>query len=265
MSYRECVSRPPGGRPRLLPRHAGMIRALATTDDVRSKEPPLGFRERLLTLLHNWLACPDPLQQADRIFVLAGRRYRKSYGVNLLRQGWARGILLSTLSGESLDLSRFAELHLPAWPRLLELQSRIPPQGRFFFLDYDGTSWRAESLPVRPLGTLNEIAQLGRWLRQRPDVRSVLIVSSGWHLRRIRMCCRALLPHTVRFSLAAVPADSVARGRIESTRPPEQDDRPIAECSKLLLYRIVLAAYRIALAGRVEGGCRAAPPRALNR
>jgi len=259
------MSGPPGVPPRLLLRQTSMIRALATSDDVRSKEPPLGFRERLLTLLHNWLACPDPLQQADRIFVLAGRRYRKSYGVNLLQQGWARGILLSTLSGDSLDLSRFAELHLPAWPRLLELQSRIPPQGRFFFLDYDGTSWRAESLPVRPLGTLNEIAQLGRWLQQRPDVRSVLIVSSGWHLRRIRMCCRALFPPSIRFSLAAVPADSVPRGRIESTRPPEQDDRPIAECAKLLLYRIVLAAYRIALAAHVEGVCRAALSRARNR
>src|SRR6266550_2717719 len=176
------MSGPPGVPPRLLLRQTSMIRALATSDDVRSKEPPLGFRERLLTLLLNWLACPDPLQQADRIFVLAGRRYRKTYGVNLLQQGWARGILLSTLSGDSLDLSRFAELHLPAWPRLLELQSRIPPQGR-----------------------LNEIAQLGRWLQQRPDVRSVLIVSSGWHLRRIRMCCRALFPHSIRFSLAAVP------------------------------------------------------------
>src|SRR6266566_3221917 len=107
------MSGPPGVPPRLLLRQTSMIRALATSDDVRSKEPPLSFRERLLTLLRNWLACPDPLQQADRIFVLAGRRYRKSYGVNLLQQGWARGILLSTLSGDSLDLSRFAELHLP--------------------------------------------------------------------------------------------------------------------------------------------------------
>src|SRR5438132_881549 len=90
---------PPGVPPRLLLRQTSMIRALATSDDVRSKEPPLGFRERLQTLLHNWLACPDPLQQADRIFVLAGRRYRKSYGVNLLNQGWARGILARSRTG----------------------------------------------------------------------------------------------------------------------------------------------------------------------
>jgi hypothetical protein len=183
--------------------------------------------------LRDWLNCADPLQAADRIFVLAGRRYRKSYGVKLLQQGLARGILLSTLSADSLDLSRFAELHLPAWPRLLALQSQIPPQGRFFFLDYDGTSWRAECLSVRPLGTLNEIAQLARWLRQRPDVRSVLIVSSAVHLRRIRMCCRALLPAARSFSLAAVPADAAPEH--------ERDGRPIVECAKLLLYRVVLA------------------------
>src|SRR6266446_5386870 len=159
--------------------------------------------------LRAWLACVDPLEPADRIFVLAGRRYRKAYGVELLGRGWARGLLLSTLSADSLDLSRFADLQLPAWSRLLQLQSQIPPQGRLFFLDYDGTSWRTECLRVRPLGTLNEIAQLARWLRQRPDVRSVLIVSSALHLRRIRMCCRALLPSTATFSLAAVPANAV--------------------------------------------------------
>jgi hypothetical protein len=183
--------------------------------------------------LRDWLNCADPLQAADRIFVLAGRRYRKSYGVALLRQGWAPGMLLSTLSADSLDLSRFAELQLPAWPRLLALQGQIPPQGRFFFLDYDGSTWRAECLPVRALGTLNEITQLARWLRQRPDVRSVLIVSSAVHLRRIRMCCRALLPGGRRFSLAAVPADAGPEH--------ERDGRPILECAKLLLYRVVLA------------------------
>jgi hypothetical protein len=183
--------------------------------------------------LRDWLVCSDPLEPADRIFVLAGRRYRKTYGVELLRQGWARGILLSTLSADSLDLSRFAELQVPAWPRLLELQSRIPPAGRLFFLDYDGVAWHAEPLAVRPLGTLNEIAHLARWLRLRPEVRSVLIISSGFHLRRVRICCRALLPRDIRFRLAAAPPDAASRGRI--------DYRLIAEYAKVLLYRLVLA------------------------
>jgi hypothetical protein len=187
------------------------------------------------------LVCPNPLQPADLIFVLAGRRYRKSYGVELLRQGWARELLFSTFSAGSLDLSRFAELQLPAWPRLLELQGHLPPEGRLFFLHYDGTSWRAERLPVRPLGTLNEIAQLARRLRQRPEVRSVLIVSSGLHLRRIRMCCRALLPGDVGFRLAAAPPDCASRSTTASTWERDTDQRLIAEYAKLLLYRVVLA------------------------
>jgi hypothetical protein len=187
------------------------------------------------------LVCSDPLQRADLIFVLAGRRYRKTYGRELLRQGWAPRILLSTLSADALDLSRFAELQLPAWPRLLEQQSRIPPGGRFFFLDYDGSSWHVVCLPVRRLGTLNEIAQLARWLRQRQEVRSVLIVSSGAHLRRIRMCCRALLPEGVRFSLAQVPRDTSAGLTMEALRADDRADRLIVEYAKLLLYRITLA------------------------
>src|SRR5260370_4435671 len=100
------------------------------------KEPYMSPVARLLRPARNWLVRPDPVRAADLIFVLAGRRYRKTYGVELLRQGWAREILLSTLSADSLDLSRFAELQLPAWPLLLQLQGRMPHEGRFFFLHY---------------------------------------------------------------------------------------------------------------------------------
>lgn len=217
--------------------HPGLGAALA---DVHCREIHLSILKRLLNRWRDWLACSNPLQRVDLIFVLAGRRDRKAYGAELLRQGWAREILLSTLSADSLRLSRFAELHLPAWPRLLELQDHIPPLGRFFFLHHDGASWRAECLPVRPLGTLNEIAQLARWLRQHPAVRSVLIVSSGSHLRRIRLCCRAFLPTSVKFLLAEVPPDFASRSASESIR---RAGRLMAEYAKLCFYRIVLAFF----------------------
>ncbi len=179
-----------------------------------------------MKLLRDWLVCSDPLEPADLIFVLAGRRSRKTYGVDLWHDGWAHGILLSTFRVVPLDLSGFAELRLPAWPRLLELQSGISSEGGLFFLHYDGDCWHAERLAVRPLGTLNEVAHFADWLRRHPKVRSVLVVSTGSHLRRVRMCCRALLPRSVRFLFAAGSPDN---------------DRLIAEWAKLFLYWIVLA------------------------
>lgn len=180
----------------------------------------------MLERLRTWLTCSDPPQTADLIFVLAGRRSRKAYGVALLRDGWAQKILLSTFRARPLELSGFAELNLPAWPRLLELQSGISSEGGLFFLHYDSVRWHIERLAVRPLGTMNEIAHFAEWLRRHPKVRSVLVVSGGSHLRRVRMCCRALLPRSVRFLLAGGPPDS---------------DRLIAEYAKLFLYWIVLA------------------------
>lgn len=191
--------------------------------------------------MQDWLVRSDPLQPVDLIFVLAGHRDRKAYGVELLGQQWARRILLSTFSAESLDLSRFAELRLPAWPRLLEWQPRIPPEGRLFFLDYDGSAWRVEHLHRRLLGTMTEIAYLARWLRHHPEVRSVLIVSSGPHLRRIRLCCRALLPGQVSVRLAAVPARPQPQAPLAANARRQDGGPLLGEYAKLLLYRVLLA------------------------
>jgi hypothetical protein len=59
-------------------------------------------------------------------------------------------------------------------------------------------------LPER-FGTLTEIDALARWLRENPDIRSVLVVSSDSHLRRIRMCCRSLLNGNVQLAFLAAP------------------------------------------------------------
>lgn len=201
----------------------------------------MSFRERVVRRLHDWLVCSDPPQPADLIFVLAGRRDRKAHGVKLLRQGQARQLLISTLSADSLDLARFAELNLPEWPLLLDLQARIPSDGRLFFLHFDGTSWNVRNIPVRPLGTLTEIAGLARWLRQYPAIRTTLIVSSASHLRRIRMCCRAFLPTDVRYFLTAVPPNHSGQSTLQPGARQDNEDRLLAEYAKLLVYRMVLA------------------------
>jgi uncharacterized SAM-binding protein YcdF (DUF218 family) len=46
---------------------------------------------------------------------------------------------------------------------------------------------------------------LARWLGAHPAIRSVLVISSDTHLRRIRMCCRSLLNPNVEVSYLAAP------------------------------------------------------------
>jgi hypothetical protein len=62
-----------------------------------------------------------------------------------------------------------------------------------------------EKIPVGRFGTLAEIRALADWCEKNRDVKSLLAISSGYHLRRVRMCCRALLPRRVQCAFVAAP------------------------------------------------------------
>jgi hypothetical protein len=98
---------------------------------------------------------------------------------------------------------------LPVPLDLLKLAQDVPPPQRHYFVFFRGQKARVEHVPPGRFGTLTEISTLSRWLSEKPDIRSVLMVSSGTHLRRIRMCCRSLLnPKTeLAFLAAAVSLD----------------------------------------------------------
>jgi hypothetical protein len=66
-----------------------------------------------------------------------------------------------------------------------------------------------------------------------PAVRTVVLVSAGSHLRRLRACCEALFPKGTRFLLTAVPEDSPSG--------TGSGKRLAVEYAKLFLYMMVLA------------------------
>lgn len=152
--------------------------------------------------LHAWLSPADTPRNADLIFVFAGKMVRKEYALELFREKHAPGILFSV---GRFEIRRFSKMPLPVPLDLLKLAQALPPPQRHYFVLFRGQTVQIEHVPPKRFGTLTEIQSLARWLTQHSEIRSVLCVSSDAHLRRIRMCCRSLLPSSMELSFVAVP------------------------------------------------------------
>jgi hypothetical protein len=151
---------------------------------------------------------------ADLIFVLAGRENRKRYGLELFDRGFAPKVLLSV---GRFEIRRFSKLSLPIPLDLLKFAVNIPPPERHFFVLFDGQTVQVEHIQPRRLGTLTEIESLAGWLKRFPTTRSLMIISSKAHLRRISMCCQSLLDEGIVATLVACPEISCGQRKSEST------------------------------------------------
>jgi hypothetical protein len=186
--------------------------------------------------IREWLSPVDALRPADLIFVLAGRQNRKEYGLELFRRKLAPRILLSV---GRFEIRRFSKMTLPVPLDLLSMASTIPPPQRHYFVEFSGEMFHVKHLRPGRFGTLAEVSALADWLKGEREVASVLIVSSPAHLRRVRLCCRMLLPKTVEVRLAAVPAKLAA----SSAGPwveKESAGAVLGELLKLAVYRVLL-------------------------
>jgi hypothetical protein len=158
----------------------------------------------LLRRPYDWLAVSDPCQTADVIFVLAGRECRKHFALRLFQQGLAPALLISV---GRFEIRRFSNLKLPVPLDLLAVAATTEPRRRHYFVSVRHGTVEAQRIPVRRFGTLREIRAFADWLRQHPSVRSAMVVSSGFHLRRVRMCCRRLVPDGVKLHYVAAPEE----------------------------------------------------------
>jgi hypothetical protein len=199
--------------------------------------------------LHTWLSPADPPRSADLIFVLAGKMHRKDYALALFRQRFAPRILISV---GRFEIRRFSRMPLPVPFDLLGLAQEVPPPRRHYFVFFHGLEVRAERVQPRRFGTLTEIDALARWLDAHPEIRSLLVVSSDTHLRRLRLCCRSLLrPNIERAFIAAphslpAPAESISSWDNDGVAQA-QDKYAFApavadglELFKLLIYWLLL-------------------------
>jgi hypothetical protein len=184
-----------------------------------------------LSRLHAWLSPADAPRSADLIFVLAGRVYRKDYALTLFRQGLTPRILFSV---GRFEIRRFSKMALPVSLDLLKLAQEVPPPQRHYFAFFEGQEVCTDHVLPGRFGTLTEIDALARWLSEKPDISSVLVVSSDSHLRRVRMCCRSLLSPKLKLAFLAAPF------------PPEESSafslakEDLLELFKLAIYWVLL-------------------------
>jgi len=158
-----------------------------------------------LSRAYDWFAASDSPARADVIFVLAGRHGRKTYGLKLWKDGWAGTLLLSV---DRFEIRRFSTLRLPAPLDLVSIASGTEPGQRHYFVEIQNGKVDAQRIAVGRFGTWAEIVGFSDWLRANDQVRSAMIVSSGFHLGRVRMCCRKLVGDGARLTFIAVPNES---------------------------------------------------------
>jgi hypothetical protein len=177
------------------------------------------------------------LSKADLIFVLAGRAARKRFALELFRDGMAPRVLFSVAR---FEVRGFRELALPVAFDLLPIAQLIPAPERHFFVLFGEDEPLVERIAVRRFGTLREIEGLSAYLTRRREIRSVIVVTSAVHARRVALCCRVLLPRDVKFQMAAVPRFQTGGSDVAVTEPRVSLAEFVTELVKLGVYRVML-------------------------
>lgn len=164
---------------------------------------------RLSALLFEFLSTGGSPVPSDAIFVFAGRTERKRYGLELWKRGLAPILILSV---GRFEWRRFPELGLSGDGGLTQLVEETNYKRRHFFVTVESGKISARFVATHFLGTFREARGLAEEIRAK-GYRSVLVVSSSAHLRRVRLAMgRALGGIPVRVAFTAVPErDGVIR------------------------------------------------------
>jgi hypothetical protein len=203
------------------------------------------FRARL----RGFLTDVDDLDRSDLIFVLAGRRDRKVHGARLFGDGWAPRLVMSTTNPQYIARVLTREVPEDVLPSdrtrstLRELASQPYPERserKLSLACLDEEGWSVLPTSPTPFGTLTEMKALSAWLQEHPAVRSVLLVSEGIHLKRLRLCCRRMVPPDRSVRLVAAPMESGDDTALGGPPPTEGIRDMVVESCKYLLYSVLL-------------------------
>jgi len=177
-----------------------------------------------------------PGATADAIFVFAGGQARKEHAAALWRDGRAPLLIVSVAR---FEWRRYSRLSLPGDEALRAAVERVPPVQRQFFVMLEGPAAPRVDIrhvPVHRYGTRNEARALAALARDR-GWRSLLVISSEFHLRRVALAVdRAFRGSGVAIRYGTPPAGADPQGPGRWWRSRRGIRMVISEIGKLLLY-----------------------------
>jgi len=121
-------------------------------------------------------------EPADAIFVFAGGQARKEEAAERWRDGGAPILVVSVARYE---WRRYPLLGLPGVDSLNDALERVRPRERHFFVILEEEEASIRHVPPRRWGTRNEARALAA-LAQERGWRSILVITSAFHLPRVR-------------------------------------------------------------------------------
>jgi uncharacterized SAM-binding protein YcdF (DUF218 family) len=156
----------------------------------------------LLRRLGHWLVVNDPLERADCILVLGGHPpFRAMEAAALYHQVWAPEIWLTQFP-RSREEAALASMGIDM-PQEFVINRRV--------LEYENVPTERISLVDEPSDdTYNELWNAHRRFRQRYPGGTIILVTSGFHTRRVKVIWRRVAGRAERACVRAAKHTSVA-------------------------------------------------------
>lgn len=144
------------------------------------------FRERWLLQIGDFLIVEDTLQPADVIHVIAGQDYRTDYSIQLYEQGYGKTLFFT--GGWCTFHNYYHGKHAEEYS-----YARGVPLEAIAFDESTVTS------------TYMEAEKLKEWIARSPTpIRSVIVVSDPFHMRRVQWTYRKVLGDKMDVQMAPV-------------------------------------------------------------
>jgi uncharacterized SAM-binding protein YcdF (DUF218 family) len=177
------------------------------------------FREQWLGWIGNFLVVEDSLKPADVIHVIAGEDYRTDYAIQLYKNGYGNTLFFT---------GGWCDVHL--YNHGEHAQERALAQG----VPIDAIAFDDSKVT----STYMEAQNLSGWIAQNESsVRSIIVVSDPFHMRRVRWIYRKMFGPEIEIEMAPVPFEVTVYQR-DWWKDPQSRNYVQEEYTKFIYYQL---------------------------